>query len=235
MTQLTPKASLPYAELTDAPNMLTFAQGLTTQLDALVPSKYSTVASRDSANPSPTQGDLAFCNDKDMLYVYSGDTASWVWSYPKVKYKASDTTRTSTTSRTDDPVLTYNIETNSVYTWEAYLIWSCASIAAGGGWVYNLTAPAGANFCYSSLNISTAGTGFNDVTMNVVADLLGSATTGSGGDAYGSSGGISQHSAGIVTTAGTSGTFALNWAQHVSSSNGTVLRAGSYMKLHKVA
>jgi len=78
MTQFSPKAAVPYAELTDAPNIQTYAQGLATMLDSAVVPTYALLSTRDAANPSPTAGDKCYVTETDGLYVYSSVAVAWL-------------------------------------------------------------------------------------------------------------------------------------------------------------
>jgi len=72
MTQYTPKAAIPYAELTDAANLQTFSQGLATVLDSAVVPVYPARTDRDAANPSPSTGDVCFVTADLREYRYYG-------------------------------------------------------------------------------------------------------------------------------------------------------------------
>lgn len=70
----TPNSSLPYPELTDIPNALTAFQNLALALDTKVVPKFATSVARDSAIPSPVEGQLCYRTDINGLQEYNG---SW--------------------------------------------------------------------------------------------------------------------------------------------------------------
>jgi hypothetical protein len=70
MTQYTPKAAIPYAELTDAANLQTYTQALATVLDSAVVPVYPTRTDRDAANPAPSTGDVCFVSADLREYRY---------------------------------------------------------------------------------------------------------------------------------------------------------------------
>lgn len=73
MTQFSQKAAIPYAELTDAPNIQTYAQGLSTALDTMVMPNYATRTTRDATNPTPADGDCCYVvADKRQYLFYNG-------------------------------------------------------------------------------------------------------------------------------------------------------------------
>lgn len=77
MTQYTAKAGIPYAELTDAPNIQTYAQGLALAIEPMVTPVYASTVSRDAANPIPTEGDKCYVDSKG-LFLFNG--VDWRYS-----------------------------------------------------------------------------------------------------------------------------------------------------------
>ena len=70
----TPNSALPYPELTDIPNALTAFQNLALALDTKVVPKFASAAARDSAIPSPVEGQLCYRTDINGFQEYNG---SW--------------------------------------------------------------------------------------------------------------------------------------------------------------
>jgi hypothetical protein len=232
MTQYTPKAVLPYAELTDAANLQTFGQALTTVLDGIVSPKYALLSDRAAANPSPSGGDCCYVGETDKYYIYSSTVGAWIYNTPWCKYKPTGTGR-SGTSQSDDPHLTFAVEASSVYKFTMGLAFITS--AAGGGWANTVSVPASATVEMMGLSLATTESAFNAVTTNFASTpgLQASASTASGGDNYNSTGlGIPSIQSGTLVTSG-AGTFACKWAQHASSGT-TTLVAGSWMEIMKI-
>jgi len=80
MTTLTPKGSIPMAELTDAPNMQTYTNALGTQLDTMIVPKYSFLTDRDAANPAPTDGDMCYVAEVGVFMQYKASLGCWGWT-----------------------------------------------------------------------------------------------------------------------------------------------------------
>ena len=82
MSSTTPVASLPYADLTDAPDANTMSENLANALDHIVVPKYTSTSNRDSANGSPTAGDIAFISGTTppmfTYYVSGGWHEVWL-------------------------------------------------------------------------------------------------------------------------------------------------------------
>ncbi|MEU6365777.1 hypothetical protein ABZ876_08475 [Streptomyces sp. NPDC046931] len=146
------------------------------------------------------------------------------------KYKAATTSRASTTTITSDPDITFSVVAGATYLVEGLLLF--AADPAGDfkmGW----TAPASANFqwsCFGQASTASAGSGSvitdgQDLTSNSFG--LGGVTDNNKT--------MTAQVRGYLTTAGTAGTFALQWAQITSSANATKLLAGTHVTLTRVA
>jgi len=232
MTQYTPKAVLPYAELTDAANLQTFGQALTSTLDSIVSPKYALLSDRTAANPTPSGGDCCYVGETDKYYIYSSTVGNWIFNTPWCKYKPTGTGR-SGTSQSDDPHLTFAVEASSVYKFTMGLAFITSAVNAG--WVNTLSTPASSTVEMLGLSLATTESGFNAVTTNFASTpgLQSSPTTASGGDSYNSTAlGIPSIQSGVLVTSG-AGTLAVKWAQHASAGT-TTLVAGSWMEILKI-
>lgn len=229
MTQYSQKALIPYAELTDAPNIQTYAQGLSTVLDSMVLPNYALLTTRNAQNPSPTAGDSCYVAETDRTYIYSSSVGAWVYMTPWTKYKTVLTTRTGT-SRSDDPHLTFTLEASSVYRYEVECMFSASG---AGGAAMNMTNPASSNISGVSASLSVNPTTFNGEGNWVSTGLTTGLTTMSGGDSYNPANlPWAWKLAGVCVTT-TAGTLAVSWAQHVNTGNST-LGAGSTMTITKI-
>lgn len=75
MSTNTAKAGLTYPALSDQPNVPSNLQTLAGQLDGIVIPKYSNASTMNSANPTPTAGDM--CYRTDLKAYMSWDGAAW--------------------------------------------------------------------------------------------------------------------------------------------------------------
>ncbi|NJP42265.1 hypothetical protein [Actinacidiphila epipremni] len=143
--------------------------------------------------------------------------------------KTVDESRASTTAMATDGALKLTVEAGATYLMEGYVSYSqnlAASSTSGIklGW----TAPAGSTLVWSSDGTDgpTSLTG-QDVTSNGLAGTrnlpsnLGTA--------------MRAAPTGQLTVGGTGGTFGLQWAQIASNATATLVRAGSWLRLIRVA
>jgi hypothetical protein len=71
----TPKSGLTYPSLADPPNIPSTLSTLTNQLDGIVIPKYASLTAMNTANPTPTIGDMCFRTD--LLSYMSYDGVAW--------------------------------------------------------------------------------------------------------------------------------------------------------------
>ncbi|MBK3576118.1 hypothetical protein JHN63_20305 [Streptomyces sp. MBT65] len=124
--------------------------------------------------------------------------------------KAADTSRTSTATVAADTHLILPVVASATYIVEAVVVWT----NGGGGFRADWSAPTGATMVWTDND----GVGAPDLGT----DLTFSVTTGT-----------TFQGALIVST--TAGNLTLRWAQNASNTAATVLLAGSYLKLERVA
>lgn len=124
--------------------------------------------------------------------------------------KAADTSRASTVTAAADPHLTLTLAANAVYDVECVAVWS----TGGGGLRATWTVPSGATMTWTDND----GVGVTSAAGVVTF----SGTTGT-------------TFKGTLTTAGTAGSITLQWAQSTSNAAATILRAGSALKLTRLA
>lgn len=143
--------------------------------------------------------------------------------------KTSDENVTSSTTLQDDDQLFLPVAANARYILDAFVIYTGAGDPAGGlkmGW----TGPSG-----STMKWTNFGTSQNVapvlVNYNVVVENL------AGGRGVGTNGGteMSCQPRGRLSTGGSSGTLRFQFAQGTSNATGTVVKAGSFVRLVKVA
>jgi len=146
-------------------------------------------------------------------------------------WKTADTSRTSTTTNTNDPDIAISVVANATYAVDGFLLFSADT--AGDlkiGW----TAPAGATFPWTATGqpaAATTGTG----TVITNAQTLSSANYQLGGLGTGIANAMVAQVRGLLTIAGTGGSFNLQWSQVASSANATVMHAGTHVTLRRIA
>jgi hypothetical protein len=160
-------------------------------------------------------------------YVWNG--SAWVMDGSAAtiyKPRSSDLSRTSLIVPAADPQLTATLIAGITYELDAVLLYTAdAAIDFKTQW----TVPAGGDMAGFSHNLPSASTGTSGpVTLDVVTQ--GSTPVG-GGSGVGTV--MSMH-VGAKVYAGSGGTFALTWAQDVSSLTATTLKQNSYMLLRPI-
>ncbi|MFG2269145.1 hypothetical protein ACGFNY_05145 [Streptomyces chartreusis] len=148
-------------------------------------------------------------------------------------YKATGTTRSSTTTFADDPDLTIALEANATYWVEMYIKYAAVTAEQ---FKTNWTVPSGAtggrarHGLSSSVNDTTAGGPFGDGAWG----HHGFTTTLTYGTRNSASNQVFAYEIGFVTTSTTAGNVALSWAQNASGATGTSVSAGSYMRAKRI-
>jgi hypothetical protein len=148
------------------------------------------------------------------------------------KFKTADTSRASTTTMTADPdLVTIPVVSNGVYIVEGSIIYSAIDSA---DLKCQFTAPTGAVMNWHGGCLPTGSTG---AVGQYIYDCqtLPTIYTPGGGDAAGNGTSMILDIKGLLRTAGTSGNFGFQWAQNVSNATATIVRAGSYLQLRRVA
>lgn len=145
-------------------------------------------------------------------------------------YKTADESVGSSTTVQDDDHLFVTVAANSIYRVFAHLIYSARSDTdIKYGWV----GPTGAALRWNAIAQDSANTGLTGTTYWGSDDItqLGHTAGGAGAEntTY-----MGSWVWGILRTAGTAGTFKLQWAQSVSNATSTIMRADSWLSLNKV-
>lgn len=161
---------------------------------------------------------------------------------PQLARKTADTPRSSTTTLTADPHLTFTVAANAVYSWWGWIKYDAPT---GGDIIISFEAPSGSQGEWGghgpgSLVISSNSTptlqtdsittqGYmlrvesNDVTQLRTFGGLGAGTP------------LTIPINGILRVGSTGGTWALDWAQSVSNATATTLYTDSYIMLQRIA
>lgn len=145
----------------------------------------------------------------------------------KFARKPANTSRGSTVTLTDDPDLTIS----TVAAGAMYHVTACLrhTSPAAADLAFQWVGPAGATFDHTVSTVTVSGSLFTD--DNNYGSAISSPTT---------SGGIAGNVVpitceGLLVTAGTSGTFKLQWAQGTSNASASTLLANSFIVLRRLS
>jgi hypothetical protein len=157
-----------------------------------------------------------------QVFAGTSITASLLQAFaPLQVIKPADTSRTSTTSMTDDPDLTFQVAAGATYYVKGFI--SYEGFTRGSGDLkFTWDQPSGSTFKYVATYTNTSGT----VVQNHES---GSATVTAGSNAAGVS--CPLEIEGTLVMSSTAGTFALQWAQGSSSTTPTKVHAQSVIQL----
>lgn len=145
-------------------------------------------------------------------------------------FKAADTTRTGTTTLTDDPDLTFAVATSEVWEFEATLILQAATTASD--WKFTFTGPA-ASTCYwspqlGSVNPAWATTG----TGGSATALLACATSIATASANNIHGVVLK---GVIVNGANAGALTFQWSQNTSDASNNSVKVGSFLRYRKIS
>ncbi len=227
---LTERASLRKPEGTDPANIGTAVGNAVNDADQYVIPVYTDSATRDAANASPIQGQLCYVQGGTFgsgagrsLQIWTG-TRWGMLSHKLFARKTVGTSRALTTAVADDPELLVPLVANAAYVtyWNLFVTGDSAGDAK-----YQVSVPSGAtNYLAQCGPGSTWGTSTFDGNLAFVGGggigpyILGTTDTTN----Y-----LMHTLVSFTYTGNTAGNLTLQWAQGTSSSNGTELRAGSYV------
>ena len=171
-----------------------------------------------------------------MVYplIYAGQrvTAALLTSMlPLESVKLSGTSRASTTTFSDDPDLTLQLEANATYAVEMYV--HAAAVAAGD--IKTIwTVPVGATGNKAVMGPSTAALDGNADNITMRSGVHGTSTVVTYNGVRDSSAQFYFFERATIVTI-SAGTLALQWAQSVSSVSSTIVGAGSYIRAKRTA
>jgi hypothetical protein len=144
----------------------------------------------------------------------------------RTKYKAADQQVTSSIAVVDDTHLTLSVDANSVYGFDLFLDADGDSL---GDLRLTFTGPAGATGVWTPDGISL-GNGNN------IGNVKRSRNALAAEDSVGIlPAGTIVTPSGQITTGATAGNLTLRWAQDAAHATPTILRAGSWMRVTKLA
>lgn len=143
--------------------------------------------------------------------------------------KATTETVTSSTTYQDDNELFLPAVANAQYRFDLLLLHSSGTT---GKFKMQFTAPASATVAWGVIGVASTVTSSNPVTdvsmpSRVLADILGLG----GGNLTGTTALVH----GVLTTSSTAGNLMLQWAQITSDAAATQVRAGSTLRMKRIA
>lgn len=147
---------------------------------------------------------------------------------PQTAYKVSGTIRQSTTTLADDPDLTMTLEANAVYFVEFFIQYSSNATSIKTAW----TVPSGASGIRGFIGLGSSATAADNISARIDAASFTSAATF--GDKTSVSSVCYLTETSVVTTS-SGGTLAYQWAQLASTAEDTQVRAGSFMRVTRIA
>lgn len=149
---------------------------------------------------------------------------------PLVAYKATTEPVTSSTTLQNDDDLVLSVEANATYEMDLKLFHDSDATVAGDikiGWV----GPSGATMNWGVHGANSAATSSTSALANMQTRVIGEVAAFGGGD----SSGTVALAFGVLVTSSTAGTLQLQWAQETSNAVATNVRAGSLLKLRRIA
>lgn len=147
-----------------------------------------------------------------------GDDTEITWNADFAVYKSADTSRSSTTTVTADPDLTFAAVPGKAYTFDMNLL---VSGNTAGDFDFDFTLPISCTMEMMVVNDPATPTiAFHDNSGETTLQIT--ATT----QAYNGSG--------TLNCPGGAGVFSLDWAQNVSNGTATVLESGSWLRVTEI-
>lgn len=221
MVATSPVCSIRYPELTDAPNIPTHIQNMATDLDDLCIPKFANVSARDTAIPSPTDGQHCYITGEDKLYFYHA--TQWIPYYQDILYTktANELLGNSTTFQNDNHLLNIVLKANTVYFLNGEFM---VQNPAAADWKVKMVfdvAPVGDNiWC---MQRSETGNEYFTYTATNAQTQLDIATQGAPFVDF-----ISIQ--GVFQTGGSPTTIDFQWAKLNSDAGTTTVYGGSYVQ-----
>lgn len=163
------------------------------------------------------------------LKIWNG--SAWVIFDPNTqhKFKATNTSKTSTTTLGNDPDFVFSMAANAAYKIDGYCPYTALAGSSSGGLSSDFTLPTGGSLLWTNFGTVTNNGTLTD--YNVVAQALAStrSVAGNAGTT------MSFQPKGVFVIGATAGLANFRWAQSTSSGTATVLLAGAWMSVTRIA
>lgn len=225
--------ALRYPELADPANARTFGLNLATDLDTRLVPRFTGPTARDAAITAPTQGQVCYTTDVDMLWRYTG--SRWLWAYPKTMSMQTDQSWTANTTYASITALSTTVLASGLYRFKLEIGYQAGNSGSSKGLKVQFLAPSNSTHSYGYLCERIGGTDFGvtQAWIQAAPAATGLPIADFGGiigsnNRYGSA-----H--GLITIGGSGGTLALQAAQNVSDANTTFVLTGTTLQLTHIA
>lgn len=148
------------------------------------------------------------------------------WFVPLAVVKSSDTGRASTTTLTADPDLQLALAASSQYQFDMRILYK-GGTNGSSDMQFSVSGPTGMGGHYWMMRHQISSLTLNDVLVNSFPTTVNIGTNGTGNP-------IAIFVSGCLTTGGTAGTIAFNWAQNTSNATATTVMASSYICARRI-
>jgi hypothetical protein len=149
---------------------------------------------------------------------------------PRIIVKSTATTRSNTTTFSDDPEMSMTLSANATYFVEFFLYYSAIDAEK---FATKWTVPSGVTGNRSTLGPGSSANQANMDNVSMRSGVHAFTTTGLYGTRNSSNQAFAYETGVLVTTS--SGTVALQWTQGTSGSTGTTLYNTSFMRVTRLA
>lgn len=154
---------------------------------------------------------------------------------PVIVRKQTNTARSSTTTLTDDPELTFSLGANSVYFVEFIVKYATPGASGTAGFKTAWTTPSGASGNRTALGPGSSASDSNADNISMHSGIHGFTTA----VIYGSRSTSTSNQLALIETAvvttSSAGTCAFQWAQQTSNGSNTTLFGDSIMRVTQLA
>lgn len=217
----TPISLITYPANTNAPNVPSDMNAMTSDMDSILIPKFANATARNTAFSSPVDGNHCWLNDKHRLQVYRDSYSAWqdyTVSILKVK-TASETVNNSTTLQDDDHINNIPFKANTAYFIRGFFIITSSAVAdiklqivvsqtpQAGNWVTKISA--------SGNNVIGLVSGYGSTQALSTQGTVDFCTV----EGY------------LLTHASNAGTIKLQWAQNTLEASNSQLHSGSHLEL----
>lgn len=173
----------------------------------------------------PFTGMLIFNTTDNTMYRYTGSV--WVpFSGSGIALQATDQTRTSSTTFLSSTDLVLPVGANVNYIFESQLITDSNTTADVK---FNFLIPSGAALRFSTWCSGPSDSATQTAIFHDAIDLTSFNASGAGSGTM-----LASRPGGRLAMGSTSGNFTVQFAQNTSNSTGTILKAGSWIRLSRV-
>lgn len=151
---------------------------------------------------------------------------------PLYAYLTADVSVISTTTLTDVTGLFVPVEANATYAWDGFLAYNAN---ATGDIKFAATVPTGATGKWGLYPLVQSSTASAGSVEGFRLDAYGDSNQQGAGGSDSFSGALMANPRGILITSSTAGTFQFRFSQVTSNANNTTVKAGTWIRLSRIA